>query len=301
MKYNVYLSDKIEVEFQPTDRSRVELAARLLRHVGVDAEVKSMLMEGWPRYEVGLVESALRVIFGSTSPDSIAREVQRLGEMGLVEGRRFTVKMPGEGSDGYVSILRRGLERAAWLSVYGSGEQQKLAAEFVEYILQRAWEAGENVYEKAREVIEEGRARGSLTLKGFEREVEVNGREHVVKVISGGAELEESQSGKKLLKTKITAEVDGVRSEYEITFGRYGRNAARGFAVARADAPGGREADAERFSAVVKALTGRGPKVYRMKNGEMMIVCGRAHLEGFKRYAELADAVEKWLEETSRR
>jgi len=61
------------------------------------------------------------------------------------------------------------------------------------------------------------------------------------------------------------------------------------------------EADAERFSAVVKALTGREPKVYRMKNGEMMIVCGRAHLEGFKRYAELTDAVEKWLEETSRR
>jgi len=30
-------------------------------------------------------------------------------------------------------------------------------------------------------------------------------------------------------------------------------------------------------------------------------VCDREHLEGFKRYAELADAIEKWLEETSRR
>ncbi len=40
MKYNVYLSDKIEVEFQPTDRSRVELAARLLKCAGVGAEVK---------------------------------------------------------------------------------------------------------------------------------------------------------------------------------------------------------------------------------------------------------------------
>jgi hypothetical protein len=29
-----------------------------------------------------------------------------------------------------------------------------------------------------------------------------------------------------------------------------------------------------------------------------MIVCGREHLEGFKRYAELADAIDKWLEET---
>jgi len=43
VKYNVYLSDLIVLEFQPSDRSRVELAARLLRHVGVDAEVKSML------------------------------------------------------------------------------------------------------------------------------------------------------------------------------------------------------------------------------------------------------------------
>jgi hypothetical protein len=40
VKYNVYLSDKIEVEFQPTVRSRVELAARLLKPAGVGAEVK---------------------------------------------------------------------------------------------------------------------------------------------------------------------------------------------------------------------------------------------------------------------
>jgi hypothetical protein len=70
--------------------------------------------------------------------------------------------------------------------------------------------------------------------------VEVEGRRHVVKVIGGGAELDEGRSGKKLLRIRITAEVDGVRREYEITFGRYGRNAAVGFAAARADAPGGR-------------------------------------------------------------
>ncbi len=68
--------------------------------------------------------------------------------MGLVEGRHFTVKMP-EGRDGYVSVLKEGLAYAAWLSVHGSGEQQRLVADFVEYILQRAREAGGNVYEKA--------------------------------------------------------------------------------------------------------------------------------------------------------
>ena len=163
----------------------------------------------------------------------------------------------------------------------------------------RAWEAGEEVYKKAREVVEEGKSRGSLTLKGFEKEVEVNGRKHVVKVIGGGA-VEEDRGGRKLLRIKITAEVDGVRRDYEITYGRYGKNEARGRAYASAEAPGGREADAERFSALVKALTGEEPKVYRMKNGKIMMECYEGHLEGFRRYAELADAVEEWLEKSSR-
>ncbi len=33
---------------------------------------------------------------------------------------------------------------------------------------------------------------------------------------------------------------------------------------------------------------------------QIVIECYREHLEGFKRYAELADAIEKWLEETGR-
>jgi len=41
VKYNVYLRENaIELQFQSTDRSRAELAARLLRRAGVNAEVK---------------------------------------------------------------------------------------------------------------------------------------------------------------------------------------------------------------------------------------------------------------------
>ncbi len=193
-------------------------------------------------------------------------------DMGLEVGKHFTVKMPEGGKAGYVNILKEGLERAAWLSVHGSGRQRELATEFINYILQRAKEAGEEVYEKVNEIIEEGKARGALKLEGLEKEVEVNGRKHVVKVIGGGAELEENRSGKILLRIRITAEVDGVRRDYEIMFGRYGRNnAAVGYANASVRAPGGREADAERFSALVKALTGREPGVYRMKNGQITI------------------------------
>jgi hypothetical protein len=356
VKYNVYLLNDIRLEFRSTDRSRAELAARLLKLAGVSAEVRKeggrdvwrvraatdvlaagreelrkalaevvktargngwvdekkaegwleklergrVLREGWPKYEVGLARSgALVVRHRSINPESIEQEAQRFRDMGLVAGVHFTVKKPEGGRDGYVSILREGLERAAWLSIHGSGKQQRLTAEFIEYILQRAREKGEDVYREALEVVEEGKARGSLRLEGFEKRVEVGGREHVVRVIGGGAEFDEGRGGRKLLRIKITAEVDGVRGEYTITFGRRGRNnAAVGFAVARGNASSDREADAERLAAVVEALTGVKPRVYRMKDGAIIIECGREHLEGFARFAELAGAVERWLEET---
>jgi len=184
------------------------------------------------------------------------------------------------------------LAHATFLSVYGKDEQQRrLAAEFVEYILQRAREEGEDVYRKALEVVEEGRSRGSLRLEGFEKGVD--GR--LVRIIGGGAEFDEGKGGKKLLRMKITAEVDGTRREYAITYGRYGRNnAAKSFAYASA------EADAERLAAVVETLTGVKPKIRRRSDGIIELVCSREHLEVFKRFAELTDAIEKWLEETGR-
>jgi hemerythrin-like domain-containing protein len=353
IKYNVYLrKDHILLQFVSTDRRRVELAAILLRHAGVTAEVSKVgdggvwrviattrklaagreelrnaiaeivrravergwvnadtadrwleeleegrvLKESWPEYEVRLVKGALRVRYRSTDPDSIQREAQRLEKMGLKRGVHFSVKMPEEGRYGYVSILKEGLARAARLSVYGKDEQQRWAADFVKIILERAEKEGDDVYEKASKIIEEGKARGSQTLRNFEREVEVNGEKYKVKVIDGEA-VEEKQNGKKLLRIRITAEVDGVRREYEITFGRNRpSNEAKGYAYASAKAPGGREADAERFSALVKALTGKEPWVYRRSDGTIKMVCGREHLDGFMRYKELADAIEKWLE-----
>jgi len=255
-----------------------------------------VLMEGWPKYNIQLTKGALKVRFSSTNPDSIQREAQRLREIGLEEGKYFTVKMPEGGKAGYVSILREGLAYAAWLSVRGEGEQQRLAAEFVEYILQRAKEEGDGVRKKAEEIVKEVKERASLELEGFEKKVEVNGRTYVVKVI-GGEAVEEDRGGRKLLRIKITAEIDGVRRDYTITYSRLGRDkAAVGRAYAKADAPGGREEDAGRLAAVIEALTGIRPKVYRRSDDTIEIVCGREHLEGFRRFAELADAIEKWLE-----
>jgi len=189
-----------------------------------------VLREGLSKYEMGLTEGASVVRHRFTNLDNIKQEAQRLRELGLEEGRY-----------GYVYIRREGLRLAAWLSVYGSGRQRGLAAEFVEYIPQRAEEAGMKVYKKAKEIIEKGEAKGSLTLKGFEKEVEVDGEKHVVKVIDGSTEFDVGRSGKLLLRIGITAEVDGVRREYVMTYGRHGAdNAAVGRAYASVNAPGGR-------------------------------------------------------------
>jgi hypothetical protein len=128
---------------------------------------------------------------------------------------------------------------AAWLSVYGSGGQRELAADFVEYILERAEKAGDDVYEKAKEIVKEGKERGSLTLRNFEKEFEVDGEKYKVKVIDGEA-VEEDRGGRKLLRIRITAEVDGARRNYMITYGRYGAgNAVRG--VRRGEGRGRRQ------------------------------------------------------------
>ena len=152
VKYNVYLRETDTLlQFQSSDSGRVELAARLLRHAGVSAEVKKeggrdvwyvmahtdmlaagrvelrkalaeivrkavkkgwvdaakaerwlkklesgiTLKEGWPEYHVGLSSGgALVVRFTSTNRNSIERETQRFRDMGLEEGKHFTVRMP---------------------------------------------------------------------------------------------------------------------------------------------------------------------------------------------------------------
>jgi hypothetical protein len=40
--------------------------------------------------------------------------------------------------------------------------------------------------------------------------------------------------------------------------------------------------------------------VYQRCDGKIEVTCGREHLDSFKRFAELADAIKRWLEETSR-
>ena len=38
--------------------------------------------------------------------------------------------------------------------------------------------------------------------------------------------------------------------------------------------------------------------MYQRSDGKIEVSCGRKHLDNFKRFAELADPIEKWQEET---
>jgi hypothetical protein len=104
--------------------------------------------------------------------------------------------MPEEGRDGYVSLRKGGFgvrrlalrTRLRKTAEAGGGVCGVHTPEGSE-------EAGEGVYEKAKEIIEEGKAWGSQTLEGFEKKVEVNGKTYVVKV-KGGEAVEEKQNGK---------------------------------------------------------------------------------------------------------
>ncbi len=51
---------------------------------------------------------------------------------------------------------------------------------------------------------------------------------------------------------------------------------------------------------MVETLTGVKPRTRRKKNGQLMIECYREHLNGFACFAELAEAIARWLEETRR-
>jgi hypothetical protein len=222
-------------------------------------------------------KGALMIRYMTTNAEGLEREAQRLREMGLVEGFHFVLKPPEGGRPGYVYVRREGLRRTAAMAARGN----PTAAELLEQILQK-------VGERVRKIVEEGRAVGSLKLTEVRAEVEAGGKRHSVEVLSWDTEWNERR-----LQISILAEVDGVEEWHSATFYRRGRR-VEGAAYAKASAPGGAEAYAERFAALMKALTGREPKAHTVR-GKPAFFLSRAYLDALARYAELAEIVEGWL------
>jgi hypothetical protein len=68
---------------------------------------------------------------------------------------------------------------------------------------------------------------------------------------------------------------------------------------ATVDAPGGREEDAKRITALVKALTGEEPNI-KLDKGKPVIIYKTAS-KWFKKYAEVADTIREWKSVYARR
>jgi PAS domain-containing protein len=347
-EFNLYLQEKVLLEFKSTDREEVELKARLLSLAGVEVRVRKegnrdvwyiqaytdQLAEGneelrkglvkavegalrrglideekakrwiekfekgvstWRGYKfkIGLSGGALQVKFQSTNPENIRKLKQELESLGLRECEHFTVKWSEDEKIGYIYIAREGIIELAYIAKYGADEAQRLgAASLIEHLRIKAELAGKEVLVKLEELIREGESRRSLRAEGLKTIVEIEWKGRHVEVPVEVKNIKAWEDGDKL-RIVVGAIVGGVEGQWTATFRRTKKNAIEGYTVARVNAPGGREEDAKRIIALVKALTGEEPNI-KLDKGKPVIIYTRRHLDGFKKYAEVADTIREW-------
>jgi len=329
LKYNVHLSDdEIRLEFKSTDRSRVELAARLLRHAGVNAEVKKvgsedvwrvtattdMLAAGRKEFRDAVrkvVEEALKK--GRVDEKMARRWLEKL-ERGVVawEGKKFEMRLvEGALVVSFRSTSRESVEEVArefkamglvegiHFTVKWSGGRGRvyLLAEGVRRLVWVSIHGEEGQRQRAEEFLKflEARAsaKGAEVLRKLEALLEEGRSRGALRLV--GLEKDgvkvlgvEAEEKDDKLYVTIKAEVDGVAGEYKITFYRERRGVRRLMFYVR-----GEEAVA-RAVKLVEVLTGERPSVAEMSDGRTMIGGSGRHIDALARYEELREAIEKW-------
>jgi hypothetical protein len=283
-------------------RQLVKTVEEALRRGLIDEEKARLWIEKfntgvstWRGYKFGirLSKGALQVKFRSTNPENVRKLKQELESLGLREGEHFTVKWPEDEKIGYISIATEGITRLAYIAKHGTDETQRLgAASLIEHLSRKAELASKEVLAKLEELIREGESRRSLRAEGLKTVVKIEWKGRRVEVPVEVKNIRAQEEGDKL-RIAVIAVVDGIKGEWIATFYRDDDNRILGYTVAHADAPGGKEEDAKRVTALTKALTGEEPNIIR-KEGRTVIRYTRRHLEGFKKYAEVADAIEEW-------
>jgi tetratricopeptide (TPR) repeat protein len=283
-------------------RQLVKTVEEALRRGLIDEEKARLWIEKfntgvstWRGYKFGirLSKGALQVKFRSTNPENVRKLKQELESLGLREDEHFTVKWPEDEKIGYISIATEGITRLAYIAKYGTDEAQRLgAASLIEHLSRKAELASKEVSAKLEELIREGESRRSLRAEGLKTVVKIEWKGRRVEVPVEVKNIRAWEEGDKL-RIAVIAVVDGIKGEWIATFYRDDDNRILGYTVAHADAPGGKEEDAKRATALTKALTGEEPNIIR-KEGRAVIRYTRRHLEGFKKYAEVADAIEEW-------
>ncbi len=251
------------------------------------------ITEDKPKFAIHITNTGgLNIRYTTSSAQQLVKYAETLKGLGLEVGVHFTVKEPKDGERGTLAITIEGVKKLAELSIYAEGETtRKEAAEWVEHLLARARESGgKEAAERLKELVEEGRARGSYMLTGLRREVEIDSERHVVEIKEAKAWMDGDK-----LRIAVKAVVDGVEVEREFTFGRNDKKQrVHGRAVLWADVPGGRDADRKRLIVLSIVLFGDRPGV--AGSGKTLIYTSR-HLEYAEKFKELKGTIEKWLNE----
>jgi hypothetical protein len=329
VKYNVYLREnKVELQFQSTDRGRAELAARLLKRAGVNAEVKKVGNGGV--WQVRAATDALaagceelrkalaKVVETARDNDWVderraMRWLEKL-EKGMTawEGKKFMVSLvkgalvirfSSTSRESVEEVAREfkamGLEEGVHFTVKWSGGRGSvyLLAEGVRRLAWVSIHGEEGQRRRAAEFLkfleEKARAKGEEVLRKLEALLEEGRSRGTLRLVGperGGVKVLYVKTEEKDDKLYVTikAEVDGAAGEYKITIYRDRGGARRLMFYVR-----GGEAVA-RAVKLIEVLTGERPSVAERPDGLTRIGGAGRHIDALARYEELREAIERW-------
>jgi len=247
--------------------------------------------EDKPKFRIQINNrGALGIIYMTTNAEKLGQYAEELRSLGLEKDIHFTTKPPEGGKLGALHITVEGVKKLAELSHHAESEEiRQKASEWLNHLLARAEESGgREAEEKLKAFIDEGAARGVLTLTGLRREVEVDGERHVVEIRRAEARIDEDGR----LRIRVEAVVDGVEMEREYTFFRDKGNRTSGRVSTWTHAPGGREADIKRLKALSTVIFG---EAGALTDGGRLLKYTRRHLEYAARFKEVKEAAERFL------
>jgi hypothetical protein len=327
VKYTVYLRKYILLEFQSTDRGRVELAARLLRLAGVSAEVKrkedgrgewrveattDMLAAGREELRKALAEIVKTARGNGWVDEKKARRWLEKLEKGVAtwEGKKFSIRLV-EGAlevrfnptsrESVEKMAREfkamGLKEGVHFTVKWSGGRGRVSL-LAEGVRRLAWvsvHGEEGQRQRAAEFLKfleaKARAKGGEVLRKLEALLEEGRSRGALRLVG----LE--RDGVKVLDVKTEEKGDKLyitlRAEVDGAAGEYKITFYRerdGTRRLQFYVRGG----AARAAKLIEVLTGEKPQVTEMPDGRTRIRGSERHIDALARYEELRETIERW-------
>jgi hypothetical protein len=329
VKYNVYLSNIVELKFASTDRSRVELAARLLKRTGVGAEVKREggrdVWQVWATTDMlaagrkELRDAVRKVVEGALEKGWVdegraMRWLEKL-ERGMAawEGKKFMVGLSGGGAlevsfrstnrESVEEVVREfkamGLVEGLHFAVRWGGEGGRVYL-LAEGVRRLAWVSTHGEGEQRRRAAEflkfleeRAKAKGAEVLRKLEALVEEGRSRGALRLVGlerDGVKVLDVKTEEKDDKLYITLRAEVDGAVEEYKITFYRERSS----VKRLQfyVRGG-EAVA-RAVKLIEVLTGERPSVTERLDGRTMIVGFGRHIDALARYEELREAIERW-------